>query len=170
MQNAECRIENEEHSPFSILRSAFCILHATIMKILTAEQMKNVDRRATDRFGIPSILMMENAAIAVVDAIFEHYPSCERASIFCGIGSNGGDGLAVARHLENRGVVPSLFIIGDRSKFAGDAARNFTICERLALPMYQVTTVDSLNGALVHAAPRRRPGRGSRPSPVVPLQ
>src|SRR5438128_2458588 len=122
------------------------------MKILTAEQMNNVDRRATDRFGIPSILMMENAAIAVVDAIFEHYQNCERASIFCGTGSNGGDGLAVARHLENRGVVPSLFIIGDRSKFAGDAAMNLTICERLALPTYQVTDVDSLNSALVHAA------------------
>ena len=77
------------------------------MKILTADQMRNVDRRATDRFGIPSLLLMENAAIAVVDAIFEHYPNCERASIFCGPGSNGGDGFAVARHLENRGVVPA---------------------------------------------------------------
>jgi ADP-dependent NAD(P)H-hydrate dehydratase / NAD(P)H-hydrate epimerase len=122
------------------------------MKILTAEQMHNVDRRTSDRFGIPSILLMENAAMAVVDAIFEHYPNCERASIFCGTGSNGGDGLAVARHLENRGVVPSLFIVGDRSKFAGDAAKNLTICERLALPTHQVTDLDSLNSALVHAA------------------
>ena len=122
------------------------------MKILTAEQMRNVDRRATDRFAIPSLVLMENAAMAVVDAIFEHYPNCERASIFCGTGSNGGDGLAVARHLENRGVVPSVFIIGDRSKFAGDGAANLTICERLSLPMYQVTNIDSLNNALVLAS------------------
>ena len=81
------------------------------MKILTAEQMRNVDRRATDRFAIPSLVLMENAAMAVVDAIFEHYPNCERVSIFCGTGSNGGDGLAVARHLENRGVVPSVFMV-----------------------------------------------------------
>src|SRR5438067_4828265 len=108
------------------------------MKILTAEQMQNVDRRATDRFGIPSLLLMENAASAVVDAIFEHYSSCERVSIFCGTGSNGGDGLAVARHLKNRGVVPAVFIVGDRKKFAGDAATNLTICERLALPMYDI--------------------------------
>src|SRR2546430_10857166 len=79
------------------------------MKILTAEQMKNVDRRATDRVAMPSLMLMENAAIAVVDAIFEHYASCERVSIFCGTGSNGGDGLAIARHLENRGVVPAVF-------------------------------------------------------------
>jgi len=44
------------------------------MKILTSEQMKNIDRRATERFSIPSLVLMENAAIAVVDAIFEHYP------------------------------------------------------------------------------------------------
>jgi len=122
------------------------------MKILTAQQMQNVDRRATDRFAIPSLVLMENAAIAVVDAIFEHYPNCERASIFCGTGSNGGDGFAVARHLESRGVVPAVFTIGGRSKCSGDAATNLTICERLALPMYDVTDIDSLNGALVHAA------------------
>src|SRR5580765_5900017 len=100
------------------------------MKILTSEQMNNIDRRATDRFAIPSLLLMENAASAVVDAIFEHYPSCERASIFCGTGSNGGDGLAVARHLENRGVVPAVLIAGDRAKFSGDARVNLEICER----------------------------------------
>jgi NAD(P)H-hydrate epimerase len=122
------------------------------MKILTAEQMKNVDRRATDRFAIPSLLLMENAATAVVDAIFEHYASCERVSIFCGTGSNGGDGLAVARHLENRGVVPAVFIVGDRRKYTRDAETNLTICERLALPMYEITDGDSLNAALVHAA------------------
>ena len=123
-----------------------------MMKILTAEQMKSVDRRTTDRFAIPSLALMENAAIAVVDAIFEHYPNCERASIFCGTGSNGGDGLAVARHLENRGVVPAVFIVGDRHKFAGDARTNLTICERLALPMYDISDANSLDAALVHAS------------------
>src|SRR5947208_14725933 len=144
MQNAECRIENEESRPFffPILRSAFCVLHSGFMKILTAEQMKNVDRRATDRFAIPSLLLMENAAMAVVDAIFEHYANCERVSIFCGTGSNGGDGLAVARHLENRGVVPAVFIVGDRRKYANEAETNLTICERLALPMYEITDGD----------------------------
>ena len=122
------------------------------MKILSAEEARSIDRRATDRFAIPSLLLMENAAMAVVDAIFEHYANCERVSIFCGTGSNGGDGLAVARHLENRGVVPAVFIVGERSKFAGDAATNLTICQRAAFPMYDITDADSLNSALVHAA------------------
>ena len=122
------------------------------MKILTAQQMQSVDARATARFAIPSLVLMENAALAVVDAIFEHYRDCERAAIFCGTGANGGDGLAVARHLENRGVVPSIFIAGDRGRFKGDAETNLRICERLALPMYDIVDAESLDDALVHAA------------------
>ncbi len=122
------------------------------MKILTSQQMKAIDRRATERFAVPSLVLMENAAIAVVDAIFEHYAGCERAAIICGTGANGGDGLAVARHLENRGVVPHVFIVGDRKAMVGDALTNLTICERLAIPMFDVTDIDSLGDALVHAA------------------
>jgi NAD(P)H-hydrate epimerase len=122
------------------------------MKIVTSEQMKNIDRRATERFGIPSLVLMENAAIAVVDVIFEHYPETERAAIFCGVGANGGDGLAVARHLENRGVVPVVIVVGDRAKFSGDARVNLTICERLNVPMFDVADGDSLSEALIRAA------------------
>ena len=120
------------------------------MKILTAEQMKRIDRRATERFGIPSIVLMENAATAVVDAIFAHYPQCDRVAVICGVGANGGDGFAVARHLENRGVVPVILIAGDRAKYAGDALTNLTICERLGIPMYDAGT--SVDEALAHAA------------------
>src|SRR3982750_4380624 len=104
------------------------------MKILNAEQMRNIDRRATERFGVPSIVLMENAALAVVDAIAEHYPKADRVAIFCGTGSNGGDGFAIARHLENRGVVPIVLITGERDHIRGDARTNLTICERLAAP------------------------------------
>jgi len=120
------------------------------MKIVDAAQMRNIDRRATERFAIPSIVLMENAATAVVDAIFTHYPDCDRVAIFCGVGANGGDGFAVARHLENRGVVPVILIAGERAKYSGDALTNLTICERLGIPMYDVTS--PIDEALVHAA------------------
>jgi len=134
------------------------------MKILNTEQMRNVDRRAIERFGVPSIVLMENAALAVVDVIFEHYASIERVAIFCGPGANGGDGLAVARHLENRGVVPVVLIAGDRAKFSGDARINFEICERLNIPIYDATNyieraadadviVDAIFGTGLNRAP-----------------
>jgi hydroxyethylthiazole kinase-like uncharacterized protein yjeF len=122
------------------------------MKILNADQMRNIDRRATERFGVPSIVLMENAAIAVVDAIFAHYPESERVAIVCGIGQNGGDGFAVARHLENRGVVPIVIICGDRAKIAGDARTNLLICERLGVPIYEIRDGDGIETALAHAA------------------
>jgi NAD(P)H-hydrate epimerase len=131
------------------------------MKILTADQMRNIDRRAIERFGVPSIVLMENAAIAVVDAIFAHYPDSERVAIVCGIGQNGGDGFAVARHLENRGVVPVVILIGDRAKISGDSLTNFLICERLGIPIYDDLAhaadadllVDALFGTGLNRAP-----------------
>ncbi|HSP32902.1 MAG TPA: NAD(P)H-hydrate dehydratase [Thermoanaerobaculia bacterium] len=122
------------------------------MKILTSDEMRNIDRRTTERFGIPSIVLMENAAIAVIDAIENHYPNIDRAAVFCGTGQNGGDGLAIARHLENRGVVPVIFVVGDRTKFNGDAQTNFVACERLAIPIYDVNDPDHIEDALAHAS------------------
>lgn len=121
------------------------------MKILTSEQMRSIDRRAVEQFGIPSMVLMENAALAVVDAIFAHFPQTERAAIFCGPGMNGGDGLAVARHLENRGVVPTVMLIGVE-EMKGDAGTNLEICRRLGLPMHEVSDVESLDDALAEAS------------------
>ncbi|MDQ3283413.1 MAG: NAD(P)H-hydrate dehydratase, partial [Acidobacteriota bacterium] len=122
------------------------------MKILTSEQMRNIDRRATERFGIPSIVLMENAAIAVVDAILAHYEDADRVAIVCGVGQNGGDGFAVARHLENRGLAPVLVIVGDRDAIRGDARTNLVTCEQLAIPIYDVRNEDDVEDALAHIA------------------
>jgi hydroxyethylthiazole kinase-like uncharacterized protein yjeF len=122
------------------------------MKILDAVQMRNIDQRATERFGVPSIVLMENAAIAVVDALFEHYPDCDRVAIFCGTGANGGDGLAVARHLENRGVVPMVVIVGDCASIQGDALTNLTVCERIGIPIYDIREGDDVETVIAHAS------------------
>src|ERR1041385_7232007 len=135
-----------QHSTFDIQHSSFP------MKILTAQQIQSIDHRTTERFAIPSLILMENAALAVVDAIFEHYRDCERAAIFCGTGANGGDGLAVARHLENRGVVPTIVVVGERAKFKGDAETNLRVCEQLRLKRHDVIDGESLDDALIAAA------------------
>ena len=122
------------------------------MKILNADEMRNIDHRATERFGVPSVVLMENAATAVVDAIFSHYPAADRAAIFCGTGQNGGDGFAIARHLENRGVVPVLLIVGDRSRCRDAAETNLRICERLGLPIHEIRDARDVDEALVYAS------------------
>ncbi|HYC90361.1 MAG TPA: NAD(P)H-hydrate dehydratase [Thermoanaerobaculia bacterium] len=122
------------------------------MKILNAEQMRNIDRRTTERFGVPSIVLMENAANAVVETIFDRYPDADRVALVCGTGANGGDGFAVARHLENRGVVPVIVIVGDRAAIRGDARVNLEVCQRLGIPIYAVRDPDDVETALAHAA------------------
>lgn len=122
------------------------------VKILDAAQMRSIDRRTTERFGVPSIVLMENAASAVVDAIFERYPESGRVALICGTGANGGDGFAAARHLENRGVVPVVIVVGDRTSVAGDARTNLVICEQLGIPIYDLRDPNEVESVLAHAA------------------
>lgn len=123
-----------------------------VVKILTSEQMRNIDYRTVSEYGIPSIVLMENAAIAVANVVCERYPDARRVAIFCGHGQNGGDGLAVARHLKSRGLGPDIFLIGDRSRFTGDAKTNLEICDRLHIPMHDIRDRKSLDLALERAA------------------
>ncbi len=114
------------------------------MKILDSDQMRSIDRRATDEYGIPSIVLMENAALAVADVVAARYPDASRAAIFCGTGNNGGDGFALARHLANRGLEVGIFLIGDRSRIAGDALANLEACDRAGLAVAPVDSAERL--------------------------
>lgn len=73
------------------------------MKILGSEEKRRLDDRAVDELGIPSIVLMENAARGVADVLGQRFPAWSRVCILCGPGNNGGDGLAVGRHLALRG-------------------------------------------------------------------
>ncbi len=101
---------------------------------LTRAQVREIDRRATEEYHIPGIVLMENAARAVVDVAWQmlgRRPS--PVLIVCGGGNNGGDGLAVARHLHNRRCDVSVFLANDPSKYSGDALINFTIVKAMQL-------------------------------------
>ena len=81
------------------------------MKVLTASQMREVDRRAIDELGIPGMVLMENASVGVADALGRRFPEASTVAIFCGPGNNGGDGLALARILDARGYGVSTFLV-----------------------------------------------------------
>ncbi|MBI1355814.1 MAG: NAD(P)H-hydrate dehydratase [Acidobacteria bacterium] len=102
------------------------------MRVLTASQMREADSRTIEA-GIPGLILMENAASRVVEALVEEFPnlSAERIVILAGKGNNGGDGLAVARQLLVRGLAGDLEVIltADPDALQGDAAANWRMLQ-----------------------------------------
>ena len=77
-----------------------------MLNVVTAKQMRAIDRWAIDEMGIPGIVLMENAGTTIVRRLAEIIPdlSSKKIIIFCGKGNNGGDGFVMARHLSNLGT------------------------------------------------------------------
>jgi NAD(P)H-hydrate epimerase len=83
---------------------------------------------------------MENAAIAAANIASEMlHPKTGPVLILCGGGNNGGDGLAIARHLHNRGCVLQILLTTDPSKYTGEAKINWDICQAMNLPSATAT-------------------------------
>src|SRR4030095_12129946 len=95
---------------------------------LTRAQVREIDRRAIEEYHIPGIVLMENAARGVADVAMEMLAGVSDACVMivCGGGNNGGDGLAVARHLHNRGVFVQV-AAGWANELRGDALTNLRI-------------------------------------------
>jgi NAD(P)H-hydrate epimerase len=121
------------------------------MRILTAEAMQKVDRKAIDEFGIPSLVLMENAAVGVVDALTQEYPEAHSVAVFCGPGNNGGDGLAIGRHLAVRGYRVMIALVGGGKELRGDPAVQLTICRNMGLEIREVEPMESLTALLEEA-------------------
>ena len=99
-------------------------------KVLTAEEMREVDRLTTEKYGIPSIILMENAAHATARIITEKLGGSVRGKnfvIFCGKGNNGGDGAALARVLTLQGAYGIVYLFGKVDETSGDARTNFEV-------------------------------------------
>jgi len=92
--------------------------------VLSADQMKAVDRAAIDKLGLPGLVLMENAGRGVAEIIARarpHLPGLD-VRVVCGSGQNGGDGFVLARHLLDRGAQVQVFLAMPREKMVGDAA------------------------------------------------
>lgn len=96
------------------------------MKILTAAEMREVDRLTTKNYRVPSLTLMENAGKSVAEFIQLRFPDFTRRNVIvlCGKGNNGGDGFVAARHLRAMGAKPSVYLVGDPREVKGDAATN----------------------------------------------
>lgn len=113
------------------------------MKVCTASQMRNIDRSAEELGAIPSIVLMENAAISCALEILK-IKDLKSVAVFCGKGNNGGDGLAIARHLYNRGINTTVYLVCG-SDFSGDALINFEIASKLGVKIIELNDTDTLD-------------------------
>jgi hydroxyethylthiazole kinase-like uncharacterized protein yjeF len=104
------------------------------MKIVSAAEMREIDRVTSERFGLASLKLMENAGAAVATFIASHYPSAKRMGVICGKGNNGGDGFVTARKLHEAGKDVRVLLLAERLELRGDAAEMFT-----RLPLAPVT-------------------------------
>src|SRR5947208_1813131 len=96
------------------------------MKIVTAAEMREIDRATSERFGVHSLTLMENAGAAVADFALSHCSSARRVVVICGRGNNGGDGFVAARRLHQRGKHVQVVLLADPAELRGDAREMFS--------------------------------------------
>lgn len=95
------------------------------MKITTADEMRTVDRLSSEKYGMPSLGLMENAGTAVAEVAHQLYPKAVRIAVICGKGNNGGDGFVAARKLHHHGHVVEVLLCGSPDELSPDAANMF---------------------------------------------
>jgi NAD(P)H-hydrate epimerase len=95
------------------------------MKILSADEMRRLDRLTSERAGVASRQLMENAGRHVAEFLQHEFPAAKRVSILCGKGNNGGDALVAARYLRKQGLQPRVVLLAAPSDLKGDAQANY---------------------------------------------
>ena len=111
------------------------------MKVVTADEMREIDRATSERFGVSSLTLMENAGTALAEFVLQHHPLAKRIGVICGKGNNGGDGFVAARKLRESGREAGVTLLARGSELKGDAAAMFA---RLPLTAIPVSSKDEL--------------------------
>ena len=121
---------------------AFVKTKGVHMKVVTADEMREIDRRAIEEFGIPGVVLMENAGRGAAEVIEEIANEIEagRILIIAGKGNNGGDGHVVARHLVNRGIDCEILLIGKVKDVKGDARINLDTAIKMGIEVREETS------------------------------
>jgi NAD(P)H-hydrate epimerase len=105
-----------------------------MFRFVSCAQMRKLDKLASTQFGIPALILMENAGRSVADEaedMFKHKTS--QITVFCGYGNNGGDGFVAARHLVNRGYKVKIYLVGRPKDMNSETRINFDILNRMCV-------------------------------------
>ncbi len=118
------------------------------MLLVTAAEMRELDRRAIQDLGIPSLVLMENAGRTTFQILRREFPAPQgEVAVVAGRGNNGGDGFVVARYLANAGIPVVVLLLGQRAQVRGDARVNLDILAHLGVTVTEVLTDADLNPA-----------------------
>src|SRR5262245_44929950 len=117
------------------------------MKILSPEQIREIDRLSTEQYGIPSIILMENAGMRVVEVLEAEFDDLHEMTVgvLCGKGNTGGDGLVIARQLMQKSCYPFVFLFAFEGDVKGDAKTNLNILKAVGYPPTLITNADEWN-------------------------
>lgn len=122
--------------------------------LVSASKMRSCDRFVIDRYGVPSLVLMERAALGCVELLYEKGFDLTRVLVAAGSGNNGGDGMAMARLLHLRGVTVSVWFVGDQQHLTKEAALQKKICENYGINFVRkledgeyTTIVDAIFGS-----------------------
>jgi hydroxyethylthiazole kinase-like uncharacterized protein yjeF len=122
------------------------------MKVSSVDEMRAMDRRAVEKFGISEEILMENAGRAAYEVLSREWGVAGRRYVLlCGTGNNGGDGFVVARHILSGGGTPRVFLVGDPDRFRGAAKTHFAILSKLPVEVKPVTDTAAIRSAVLHA-------------------
>jgi NAD(P)H-hydrate epimerase len=115
------------------------------MKVVLNEEMKKIDKITIEQYGIPGIVLMENAGLGVVDEIIQDFDRTSKVTIVCGRGNNGGDGFVIARHLFNKGYDIKIFVAGGSENISGDALINYKIIKNLNIDVEEIVKDEEIS-------------------------
>ncbi len=115
------------------------------MRVCTVQEMRELDRRAVEEYGLPEAILMENAGQAVYNVVKSQYGmDGRRYVVICGRGNNGGDGLVLARLLHSNGAHVSVFLLSDESSLSGMARMNLDAAMKAGIPLQRLRAIGDL--------------------------
>ena len=119
------------------------------MKLVTAAESRELDRRAIEEVGLPSLVLMENAGRSTYQLLRQEFPDlAAEVAVVAGRGNNGGDGFVVARYLANQGAPVVVFLLGRRDQVSGDARVNLALLSPLGVEVVELTAEADLHPAV----------------------
>lgn len=116
------------------------------MYLVNSAEMKEIDRLTIEKYGIPALILMENAGINVVDALSREIGGVHgrTVNVFCGGGNNGGDGFVIARHLLTEGAFVRIFFTGEYASLKEESKTNFDAAIKYGVPITNLKSADDI--------------------------